>query len=119
VALTFGALWVADLAMRRLVGPLALDGLADPAGMPLLLLVGGAVFVACLPITNGLSRRREAAADRFAVRATGNAAAWQGALRKLADQNLAEVDPPRWVEWLLHSHPSIRHRLEAAERAEQ
>ena len=29
--------------------------------------------------------------------------------------NLAESTAP-WVEWLLYSHPSIRHRLEAADR---
>jgi STE24 endopeptidase len=87
------------------------------AALPLLLLIGGALFVAALPVTTGYSRRREAAADAFAVRATGNPEAWKGALRRLASQNLAEVDPPPWVEWLLYSHPSIRHRLEAADRA--
>jgi STE24 endopeptidase len=79
----------------------------------LLLLVAGALFTALLPVTNGFSRRREAAADRFAVRATHNPDAWRSALRKLADQNLDEVDPPRWVEWLLYSHPSTRRRLQA------
>ena len=59
---------------------------------------------------------REAAADTFAVRVTGDPEAWKGALRRLAEMNLAEVDPPPWVEWLLYSHPSIRHRLEAADR---
>jgi STE24 endopeptidase len=83
----------------------------------LLLLIAGGLFVLVMPLTNGFARRWEAAADRFAVRATGNPAAWKVALRKLADQNLSEVDPPAWVEWLLHSHPSIRHRLEAADGA--
>ena len=115
--LTLAALWLADQALRRLAGPLGLDGPADVAGLPLLLLVGGALSAALLPVVNGLSRRWEAAADRFAVRATRNPQAWQRALRKLADQNLAEVDPPPWVEWLLYSHPSIRHRLEAADAA--
>ena len=115
-ALVFVALWLADRALRLLVPPLGLHGIADVAGMPVLLLVAGVLFTALLPLTNGFSRAWEAEADRFAVRATGNAAAWQRALRTLADQNLAEVDPPGWVEWLLYSHPSIRHRLEAAAR---
>lgn len=117
--LTFGALWAADRVLGALTGPgspLAVHAPSDPASLPMLLLVAGVLFTILMPLTNGLSRRWEAAADRFAVRVTGNAEAWKGALRKLADQNLAEVDPPRWVEWLLSSHPSIRHRLEAAGR---
>lgn len=114
--LTLVSLWLADVVLRALVGLLGLAGIADVAGLPLLLLVTGALVVLVMPVTNGYSRAREAAADRFAVRATGDALAWMGALRKLADQNLSEVDPPRWVEWLLYSHPSIRHRLEAAAR---
>jgi len=117
--LTFGALWAADRVLGALTGPdspLAVHVPSDPASLPILLLVAGVLFTILMPLTNGLSRRWEAAADRFAVRVTGNAEAWKGALRKLADQNLAEVDPPRWVEWLLYSHPSIRHRLEAASR---
>ncbi len=113
-ALTFAACWLADLAARAALGPLGIGRIDDVAALPLLLLVGGALFTLLLPLTNGVSRRREAAADRFALRVTGNPAAWRGALRKLADQNLAEVDPPAWVEWLLYSHPSIRHRLQAA-----
>lgn len=115
--IAFVGLWLADQLMRRLVGPLGLEGLADVAGAPLLLLVLGGLFVLLLPLRNGFSRRREAAADGFAVRVTRNVDAWKSALGKLADQNLAEVDPPHWAEWLLYSHPSPRHRLDAAEAA--
>jgi STE24 endopeptidase len=115
--LTFGALWAADQALRALVPPLGLTGIDDLAGLPVLLLVAGALFTVLLPVTNGFARRWEGAADRFAVEITRNVDAWKGALAKLADQNLAEVDPPAWVEWLLYSHPSIRHRLEAADAA--
>jgi STE24 endopeptidase len=111
--LTLGALWLADRVARLLVPPLGLNGLTDVAALPLLALVGGAVFVLALPVTNGFSRWREAAADRFAVQATGDPGAWRGALLRLADLNLAELDPPAWVEWLLYSHPRIRHRLAA------
>jgi STE24 endopeptidase len=116
-ALVFATLWIADRLLHAFASPLGLRGIADVAGLPLLLLIAGALFTLLLPLTNAFARRWEAAADRFAVRATGDVAAWKGALRRLADQNLDDVDPPAWVEWLLHSHPSIRHRLEAADRA--
>jgi hypothetical protein len=37
-----------------------------------------------------------------------------GQAQRLANQNLAEADPPRWVVWLLYSHPPIRERVDAA-----
>jgi len=36
---------------------------------------------------------------------------------RLANQNLAEVDPPRWVELLLHDHPAIQRRIALFEEA--
>jgi hypothetical protein len=36
-------------------------------------------------------------------------------MNKLAEQNLAERAPARWVEWLLHSHPAITKRVAAAQ----
>jgi STE24 endopeptidase len=36
-------------------------------------------------------------------------------MTRLANQNLAEADPERWVEVLLHSHPAIRRRVAMAE----
>jgi hypothetical protein len=35
---------------------------------------------------------------------------------KLANQNLAEVEPAPWAEFLLHSHPAIGKRIEEGER---
>jgi len=38
------------------------------------------------------------------------------AMAKLTDQNLAEGEPPRWVETLLDDHPSYRQRVAMAQR---
>jgi hypothetical protein len=35
---------------------------------------------------------------------------------RLANQNLADVDPEPWVELLLLSHPPIRKRIERGQR---
>ena len=62
------------LAARMLdasVGPLGLEGVADPAGLPLLLLAAGAVSVVMLPATFALSRTFERSADRFALEPRG------------------------------------------------
>src|SRR3984957_2088658 len=36
-------------------------------------------------------------------------------MNKLAQQNLAEPTPSRWIELLFHSHPAISRRVAAAE----
>lgn len=105
------------LADRTLtwLGPLAgLNGIADPAGLPLLLLAAGAVSLALLPIALAMSRSHERRADRFALDLTGNPAAFTSAMRRLGAQNLAENHPSRIVQWLFYSHPPLAERLAAA-----
>ena len=42
---------------------------------------------------------------------TRNAPAFISAFEKLANQNLSELEPEPWVEWLLYDHPAIAKRL--------
>jgi len=55
-----------------------------------------------MPLENAFSRWRESLADEYALQSTRNAPAFIGAMEKLANQNLAEVEPERWVELLLY-----------------
>jgi len=64
-----------------------------------------------MPFANLHSRLREFAADAYAVAKMGSPDALISALEKLADQNLANKDPAPWIEYLLHSHPSISRRI--------
>ena len=56
----------------------------------------------------------ETIADRYALRMTGKGEAYTSALTRLANQNLAEVDPEPWVEFLLYSHPALGKRIAMA-----
>jgi STE24 endopeptidase len=107
--------YVADLALHATAGSFGLTGQADVAALPLLLLAGGAVSIALLPFFNGLSRRHERRADRYALDLTRNASAFVSAMKRLGAQNLAEERPSRVVEILFHSHPPIAARIEAAQ----
>jgi STE24 endopeptidase len=40
-------------------------------------------------------------------------------MTRLANQNQADAEPPAWVEFLLHSHPSISKRVAMANGFEQ
>jgi STE24 endopeptidase len=110
----FGGFFAAHLALRAFADPLALRGMDDPAGLPLLLLAGGISSFLFRPIANARSRAHERRADRFALDTTGQPAAFISAMKRLSQQNLAEEHPPRWVQWLFYSHPPIRERIEVA-----
>ena len=107
--------YLADRVLTAFAGPLGLEGKSDIAGLPLLLLTGGAVSVALLPLANAFSRAHERRADRYALEMTKNAEAFVTAMRRLAVQNLAEERPSRLVEMLFHSHPSMSSRIAAAQ----
>jgi STE24 endopeptidase len=112
--LLLAAGYVAARMLNAWGGPLGLSGPADPAGMPLLLLAGGAVMLAATPLLNAFSRASERRADRFAVELTGCAEPFVSAMRRLGAQNLAEETPSRLSVWLFHTHPPVEERIGAA-----
>ena len=89
------------------VGHFGLAAKSDVAGLPLLVLTGGAVSLALLPLVNAVSRAHERRADRYALEMTGNAAAFTSAMKRLSAQNLAEERPSRLVEMFFYTHPPI------------
>ena len=117
--LAVAGFYLAHLALHALVTRFGYAGPADIGSFPLFILCLFAFSLITMPVSNAYSRRREFAADCYAVRATGGAAALTGALEKLAAQNLADREPARWIEFLLHSHPSIARRVRRAQDAER
>jgi len=85
------------------------------AALPLLMLIAGTLTFLLSPIGAYISRKYEYEADRFAVNVTGNFDAFKSTMEKLAFQNLADVEPPGFVEFWFHSHPSIKKRIRAVE----
>ena len=115
-ALTLAGFFIADLILRTGVALLRYESIADLAAMPLFALALGAFGAVTLPLGNAFSRWRESLADEYSLQATRNAPAFIGAMEKLANQNLAEVEPGRWVEYLLYSHPPIGKRIKHGEK---
>lgn len=107
------------VALLRLAAPIGLRGIDDPAGLPLLVIVASVCSMLFMPLANAMSRAHERRADRYALDATRQPAAFVSAMRRLGQQNLAEDDPSPLVQWLFYSHPPIRQRLDAARRWEQ
>jgi STE24 endopeptidase len=112
-------IWL-GLAIAARLAPAALPILGLPSlsyvpGYPMLFAVAGLFFVLIAPLINWWSRRLESDADRFALELTCNPAAFIGAMRRLAHQNLVELHPPRWAEVLLASHPALHRRIARAQ----
>ncbi len=114
-ATLFAGAWLAAVALAAAVPWLGLRGLADPAGAPLLLFVAGASSFLFLPLANALSRAQERRADHFALKLTRNPEAFVTAMRRLAQQNLAEERPSALARWLFYSHPPLGERIAAAQ----
>jgi STE24 endopeptidase len=68
-----------------------------------------------IPIANAFSRRLEKAADEFSLKTTGNVGAFMSTMKKLGEQNLADVNPGRIYEIMLYDHPPISRRISFAE----
>jgi Zn-dependent protease with chaperone function len=112
---TFFGFWCLKLAVRWA----AMDWdrhyqQIDFANLPLILLVGTAISLLLMPVMNAYSRWNERQADAYAWKTLGSVQAFCSAMEKLAEQNLAERDPSRWIEFLFYSHPSIGRRVRAA-----
>ncbi len=114
---TFLGFYLANLCLLRWGPALGFRGIADFANLPLLILVGTGLSVLLLPAVNGHSRWLERQADTYALKAIPNRSAFITSMEKLAELNLSERQPPAWIEFLFHSHPSIKKRIAFAERA--
>ena len=112
---TLVGLYLAALGLEWGVGYFGYAGVADIAALPLFGMVLGVFGLVTMPLGNAFSRWRERKADAYALEATNNANAFASAMTRLANQNLADVEPAGWVEFLLHSHPALSKRIAAAQ----
>lgn len=115
-ALTLGGLWLADGFLRWGVARFGFASVADVGAFPLFVLAMGGFSLVTMPLANGFSRWRERLADGYALQVTQDGPSMARVMTRLANQNLADVAPPRWVTWLLHSHPPLQERIEMARR---
>ncbi|GHO43828.1 M48 family metallopeptidase [Ktedonospora formicarum] len=114
--LTLGGLGLANLALHQAVeGQGRYQALTDPATLPFLLLLTAFFSLIVMPIGNVYSRHMEFQADEYALQITQKIDAFKSAMRRLANQNLADISPSPLIEFLFHSHPSVRRRLQHAD----
>lgn len=108
------SLYLASLALNWAIRYFGFTGPADVAAFPALGIIFGAYGLITMPIENAVSRWREGMADDYALQVTGKKEAFASAFTRLANQNLGEVDPDKWVVFLFHSHPPLGERIAKA-----
>jgi STE24 endopeptidase len=84
---------------------------ADIRTLPLLWLLFFLIVQLTGPVSAAFSREREREADRFALRLTGDTAAFRRMLMKAARVNKMDPEPPRWIILKGASHPPIGERI--------
>jgi STE24 endopeptidase len=90
------------------------EGIADPRGLPVILLFATVMGVLSLPAQNAVSRNFERAADRTAFSLISDPDPAVRSFRRLALANLADLRPPAVVEFMFFTHPSIPDRIDTA-----
>ncbi len=111
--------YLAHLALARAIDLGLAGAAADLRSLPLIALAMGVVSTLLSPLGAWHSRRMERQADDFAADILGVVRGFVSAMVKLANQNLAVVDPHPLLEFLLYSHPSIGRRVRRALRYER
>ena len=91
--------------LERWAAAMGLEGVADVAGFPLIVLVFSGLFLVLSPAMNYVSRSLERSADLAAGAFTGAPEVLSSAISKLAENNLAQRELPRYYELLFASHP--------------
>ncbi len=111
---TLVGLFLASLALGWAARQFGFSGPSDIAGLPALGVVLGAFGLLTQPLDNAVSRWRERLADEYALQNTSNAKAFASAFVRLANQNLGEVDPEKWVVFMFYDHPPLGERIKMA-----
>ncbi|HTX11346.1 MAG TPA: M48 family metalloprotease [Solirubrobacteraceae bacterium] len=103
----------ATLAVQRLSWELSPER-GTPGALPALALAAAAVGAPTGLIGNRLSRAIERRSDDYSLRLTGAPDAFISFERAIAVQNVADVQPPRWLTSLLATHPPTSERIGVA-----
>lgn len=109
-------LYLASLGLNWAIDVFGYTSPADVAALPALALIFGIYDFVTMPLNNAVSRWRENMADEYALQATGKGEAFASAFTRLANQNLGEVDPEKWVVVMFYSHPPLGERIAKARR---
>lgn len=98
--------WAAELMGAKI------GGIADPAGLPVIMALVATLTLLATPITNSMTRIAEADADAFSLRVANEPDGLAKALVKTIEYRASS--PSDLEEFLFYNHPSVEHRVRKA-----
>lgn len=104
----FPGAWLIAVATRRR------GGMANPAAVPLSLLVVVVLNLVSTPLNNAITRHMEEEADWVALETTRDPDSARTLFKHFATESLNDPDPPTWAYLLFDSHPTIEQRIALA-----
>ncbi|MGB2600526.1 MAG: M48 family metallopeptidase [Candidatus Omnitrophota bacterium] len=114
--MTTAGFFVLSRVAEKVVALAGATGLTDLYIFPVLVFLMLAFGILLLPIQNYFSRVLERQADRFVFEVTGKPDAFIAVMRKLADTNLADMNPSFLKKIFMYNHPPVSERIEMGER---
>lgn len=98
--------------IQRLMGAREVSGIADPAGLPVLIVAFGLISLLATPLQSSLSRIAESDADSFSLQ---NFNEPDGLAKALVKTIAYRYDSPgKLEEMMFYDHPSVRARVQKA-----
>jgi STE24 endopeptidase len=98
--------------VARLLGAKGVDGISDPAGLPVIWIIIAVLSLLATPITSSLVRIAETDADRFSLERFNEPDGLAKALVKTIEYRAAT--PSKLEEVLFYDHPSVGGRVRMA-----
>ncbi|HNX49963.1 MAG TPA: M48 family metallopeptidase [Thermoanaerobaculaceae bacterium] len=106
--------WSFGRTLARWGGRWGVSGIADPAGLPLLVLLFSVFFLVATPVTNTIIRVQEAEADIYGLNAARQPDGFAETALKLGEYR--KLSPGPIEEAVFFDHPSGRTRISMAMR---
>jgi STE24 endopeptidase len=109
--------WVFDRVVRRRGDQLAITGISDPGGLPLLAAIVSVWFFLMTPVTNTFIRTQESEADIFGLNASRQPDGFASVAMQLSEYR--KIHPGKWEEIIFFDHPSGWNRVHMAMKWKQ
>ena len=112
LAVCFLAQQIYERGLEKWGARWGVEGRADPAALPWLLVIVSMVIFLLSPAINGISRHVEHEADIFGLELTHLNGPMASSFVKFAEDSKVDPSPNAFIEFWRYTHPSLSRRIE-------
>lgn len=111
LVISFGVFFIGQKIIEKPLPRWGIESAGDPAALPWILLVFGAIGFFLSPVTSAFSRHLEHQADKFGLEVTHLNEPMAAAFVKMAEDSKRDPSPHPLIEFWRYSHPPIAKRI--------